>query len=298
MQLQGLPNLEKVRMERINKLRQARLEALRKGDTQRASDIADAFAAEFPDESVDYGPKPTAPPQPQVLTEEKEPEARTIKMPANFSMGEKVQVVGLKFFPGGAPGQRITEGAQVWLVGLDDNNASESVFNGAMGSVAGWDTNTSRWKVLLNDGSRKLLDPVHLALAPADATSLNGKTGAIVGWDENQTRWQVVMDDGSGKTFAPGHLVKASNVTVAEAPSAPAAHDKMAQTKMAMEVAQEALRVATEALQAKQADNQTTLENTGTPLQPGGGDPATIQAAAASSESGTPSLASLVPMSD
>lgn len=266
MQLQrGDPPPQNATEKRIESLRAARKEALHKGDTQRAGDIAEAFLKEFPGESPDY-PTPAPPKKKdEPPAEETAPTPDPNPMPKHLQMGMRVQVVGIQPFPGGIAGQRIVQGARVRLVGLTGEN---STMNGANGTVVGWDENRTRWNVLMDDGSHKSTKSEHVSLAPSDERALNGAIGWVVGWDSHLQRCQVKLEGGSGKLIQPAHLVKAPEVTETEVLTETKANETSAEyqktSSYAMEVAQEALKVASDALHSRYdasvLDNQTILQ--------------------------------------
>ncbi|CAE8596229.1 unnamed protein product, partial [Polarella glacialis] len=99
--------------------------------------------------------------------------------------------------------------------------------NGCHGVVGGWDEDESRWKVEMDDGSRKSFRPENTEPATAEEpasgpaispgsrvrvgglqsrTDLNGCMGTAVEWDAAEGRWKVRMDDGSGKMFTSDNL--------------------------------------------------------------------------------------------
>ena len=87
--------------------------------------------------------------------------------------------------------------------------------NGAVGTIFGWDPNSSLWKVRMTDGAGKMLQSSNMELVnaaaetnPGDDTAysfgqsvrvvglkaradLNGLEGTIVEWDKGQNRWKV-----------------------------------------------------------------------------------------------------------
>jgi len=145
-------------------------------------------------------------------------------------------------------------GVLVQLCGLQ----GRPELNDLEGTLVGFDEDESRWKVLMADGSRKMLKPANLkpqnlAHVPPRTTSkpegvipavlqneilqgqtvrvrglqmqpdLNGLEGTVVGWDSAEGRWRVQMMDGSGK------MLKASNLEVCQPSVRPAEVDEAAQ---------------------------------------------------------------------
>jgi len=122
----------------------------------------------------------------------------------------------------------ISSGARVQVVGLQ----VRPDLNGRFGEVVEWDDREERWKVILEDGTGKLLKDSNLLLAEGNGSkgdppsenghwkqgdrvriqglqvekNLNGLCGCIVEWDASQGRWKVRLDDGSGKLLKEANL--------------------------------------------------------------------------------------------
>ncbi|CAK0888950.1 unnamed protein product, partial [Prorocentrum cordatum] len=117
------------------------------------------------------------------------------------------------------PFETIAPGSRVVVSGI----SAQSHLNGQLGTAVEFDAGEGRWKVMMDDGSRKMFRPAHLAACEQGTRELsigrrvrvtglrseahlNGQLGTAIAWASAEERWKVVLDDGSGKLLRPANL--------------------------------------------------------------------------------------------